>query len=421
MLVHRLALRNLLRNRRRSLLTALIVVSTIAMMTVFQGLSDGGHRAMIDVGVRMGLGDLLLHQQGYVDDPSLQRLVPHTSERVAHLRTVLGAELHQVVPRLHLNALVQAGGNTVAITVSGVSPAEEVQVSGIADQQAIVDGHTLAHDEAQARTGLPGIVLGERLAQALGVALGDRVTLTVKPATGSTFAREAFQLVGVFRTGMQEFDSFWAEVALSRAQSLAGVHDQASVIALYLDDVRRIDTVARHVSDLVASEGLQLQRWSEAAPELQSAVALDAAGMSLLQWIVFIVVAAGILNTVVLSVMHRAREFGVMLALGSPPSVVVRVVLLEACYLSLASLLLGLAIGLGVHQHFAEQGLNFREIFGTSLEAGGVLLPDRFYSVLSPHKVALSAAFVFALTLLVSVLPAFRAGRQPPLKTLRHV
>lgn len=420
MLVHHLALRNLLRYRRRSLLTALIVVSTIALMTVFQGLSDGGHRAMIDVGVRMGLGHLLLHRQGYVDDPSLQRLVPDATAQAAQLHAAL-PELSHVVPRLRLNALVQAGGQTVAITVSGVWPAEEVEVSGIAATEAIVSGHTLAQDAEAARPGLPGIVLGVRLARALGVALGDRVTLTVKPATGTDFAREAFELVGVFRTGMLELDGFWAEVPLSQAQRLARVPGQADVLALYLNDERQLDTVARRVAELTGAQGLQLQRWNEAAPELQSAVALDAAGMSLLQWIVFIVVVAGILNTVVLSVMHRAREFGVMLALGSPPALIVRVVLLEATYLSAASLLLGLAIGLAAHAHFAQTGLNFREVFGTSLEAGGVLLPDRFYSVLNPHKVVLSASAVFLLTLLVSILPAFKAGRQPPLQTLRHV
>lgn len=419
MLVHRLALRNLLRNRRRSLLTALVVVSTIALMTVFQGLSDGGHRAMIDVGVRMGLGHLVLHQEGYVDDPSLHRLLPDASARAAQLRAA-HPEVSHVVPRLRLDALVQAGGNTVAITVSGVEPEREVQVSGIADARAITQGHTLAQDAALHRSGLPGIVVGERLARTLGVALGDRITLTVKPAQGSGFSREAFQLVGVFRTGMLELDSFWGEVALPQAQRLAGVQDKVSVLALTLRDEREIDAVDRRVAATVSGLGIQIQPWNEAAPELHSAVALDAAGMSLLQVIVVIVVAAGILNTVVLSVMRRSREFGVMLALGSPPSVVVRVVLLEAIYLTTASLLLGLAIGLAAHGHFAQEGLNFRDIFGTSLDAGGVLLPDRFYSLLNPRKVALSAFFVFALTLLVSTLPALKASRQSPLQAIRH-
>lgn len=421
-LEHRLALRNLLRNRRRTGLTALILVSTVALVTVFQGLSDGGHRAMIEVGVRMGLGHLVVHGQGYVDNPSLARLVPQASAQARSLREAVPEASH-VVPRLRLDGLLQAGGNTVAVTASGVEPALEAQVSAIADERAMVEGQTLAAHAAQPRPAhaLPGIVIGQRLARSLDVALGDRLTLTVKPARGSDFAREAFEVVGIFRTGMLEFDAFWAELDLAHAQRLARTGDQASHLALYLRDERQLDAVAARLAALAPEQSLQVQRWSDAAPELRSAVALDAAGMSMLLAIVHIVVAAAILNTVMLSVMNRSREFGVMLALGGSPALVRRVVFLEALYLALACVALGLALGGAGHLHFATTGLDFRELFGTSLEAGGVMLPDRFYSVLSIPKVAATATIVCALTLLVTTWPAVKAGRLSPLQVSRHV
>lgn len=421
-LEHRLALRNLLRNPRRTGLTALILVSAVALTTVFQGLSDGGHRAMIDMGVRMGLGHLIVHRTGYADNPSLERLVTGAAAQAQALHSALPEASH-VVPRLRLNALVQAGGNTVAITASGVQPQLEVQVSGIADAKAIVQGQTLAAHTASAGPpqALPGIVLGSRLAKALAVTLGDRVTLTVKPAQGAEFAREAFQLVGVFRTGLLELDGFWAEIEIAQAQRLARVDDQASHLALYLRDERLLEAAAVRLAEQLQGGKLQLQRWSEAAPELHSAVMLDAAGMLILLVIVFIVVAAGILNTIVLSVMNRSREFGVMLALGSSPGLIIRVVFLEAMYLAAGCVALGLGLGYAAHLHFATEGLNFREIFGTSLEAGGVLLPDRFYSLLSGRKLAASAGFVFVLTLLVTTYPALKASRLSPIQASRHV
>jgi ABC-type antimicrobial peptide transport system permease subunit len=118
--------------------------------------------------------------------------------------------------------------------------------------------------------------------------------------------------------------------------------------------------------------------------------------------------------------MNRSREFGVMLALGGSPGLVTRVVLLEAVYLAGICVALGLALGWGIHLHFATEGLNFREIFGTSLEAGGVLLPDRFYSLLSTPKLAASAAFIFALTLLVTTWPALKASRLSPIQASRN-
>ncbi len=421
MLIHRLAIRNLMRNRRRSILTALIIIATTALMTVFQGLSDGGHRAMIDVGVRMGLGHLVINSPAYLQDPSLKNLIHDPGALTRDLENRL-PEVEHAVPRLRINALIQAGGNTVAITASGVVPEQEVVVSGIADKRSIQDGVTLAEDTTRERNGLPGIVFGDRLAKALGVGLGDRVTLTVKPADGDEFSRDAFELVGIYRTGMLELDGFWAEIPLDKAQRLARTPDQVSVVALYVKDDRELKSIRSKLESELSSrsQSLSVQTWNQAAPELNSAVTLDAAGMTLMQVIVYVVVAAGILNTVVLSVMRRTREFGMMLALGSPPSVVVRVVLLEATYLTVISLALGYLAGLSMHTYFATEGLNFREIFGTSFEAGGVMLPDRFYSVVSPLKIAMSALFIFVLTLLVSTFPAIRAGKQSPLESIRH-
>ncbi|WP_197524040.1 ABC transporter permease [Cupriavidus sp. USMAHM13] len=416
-------MRNLLRNRRRSVLTALIVVATVALMTVFQGLSEGGHRAMIDVGVRMGLGHMIVTARGYADNPGLDRLVADGEALAQRIQAGLPQATH-VVPRLRLNAMAQSGGNTVAVTASGVVPGLEAEVSGIADRKAVFEGEPLMPPAAATPAGqLPPIVIGSRLARALAVGLGDRLTLTVKPALGSDFSRAAFRVAGIFHTGMVELDAFWVELPLHEAQRLARTGG-VSEIAVYLRDESELAPAAvslrGKLEALAQGQPLQVRSWSEAAPELYSAVMLDAAGMYLLMVIVFIVVAAGILNTIVMSVMKRAREFSVMLALGASPMLVTRVVLREALYLAAASVALGLALGYAAHLHFATEGLNFREIFGTSLEAGGVMLPDRFRSYLQPGKLFAGAGFVFLLTVVVTVFPAFRAGRLSPLQASQH-
>lgn len=419
MLAHRLALRNLLRHRRRSGLTVAVIVLTMALLTCFMGLSDGGHRAMIEVGVRMGLGHLIVGQQGYQQDPSLSRLIADGPQAREVLREVAGPSVRAVVPRLRFSAMVQAGPQQVAVSVSGVDPAQEVRVSGIADSRAIVEGQTLAARLQQPRAGaLPPLVLGQRLAKALDVRLGDRVTLTVKPREGSGFARAAFELVGIFHTGLQELDAFWVELPLDAAQRLAGVGPDVSQLAFYLDDERELAPLQQRLGELLRARGWEAQRWMDAAPELNSAVALDAAGMALLMVIVIVVVVAGILNTVIMSALKRHREFGVMLALGGSPGLLVRVVLLEALYLAGAGLALGLLLGGAAHWHFASEGLNFREVFGTSLEAGGVLLPERFYSLLDPLKLGAVTALVLLLTLAVSSYPALRCGRLNPIQAI---
>lgn len=419
-LIHKIARRNLIRNRRRTILTSVIIVGTFSLMILFMGLSDGGHKAMIDIGIKMGLGHVIVHSEGYTDDPSLDRLIEQPAMVREQLQTALPDD-SKMVSRVRLDALIQAANNGVAITLSGVEPKAEVKVSKIANKDAITQGITLAElPEQRASYELPGIVIGEKLATNLQVAVGDKVTVTVKPKNDSDLSREAFRVSGIFKTGMHEIDAFWAETDISSAQQLAQIGDAATSVAVYLSEDGQLKPVMQQLDQLDAGRPLQFQRWDQAAPELYSAVTMDAAGMYLLMVIVYIVVAVGILNTILISVMKRTREFGVMLALGARPGFVVKVVFWEAIYLSLACLVIGLAIGLAGHYHFATNGLNFREVFGTTLEAGGILLPDKFYANLSVSKVTFSMVFVFALTLIISIYPAIKASKLSPIEATKH-
>ncbi|TMO62263.1 ABC transporter permease [Pseudoalteromonas aurantia] len=412
-MIHKLALRNLLRNKRRSSLTSVIIVFAFSMMILFMGLSDGGHKAMIDIGVRMGLGHIIVQHDSYSDDPALQHLIAEPEQLVAQIK-----QQHPTltaVTRLRVDALIQAGRHGVALTISGVQPNKESQVSAIADQKAIIAGKTLAqftNDQHMQR--LSGIVIGETLAKNLEVRIGDTVTITAKPASGADLARSAFMVAGIFKTGLHELDTFWAEVPLISLQTLLEVPNYASQIALYSQ--ANPETLAVITQQLkTAFNSYDVQPWQTAAPELYSAVTLDAAGMYLLMLIVYIVVAVGILNTVLMSTFRRQKEFAMMIALGSRASTVSKVVLLEAVYLSAFSLSIGLALGLWGHYHFATEGLNFKEVFGTAMEAGGVLLPEKFYSIVDTSKLTLSVLFVFLLTIIVTLIPAIRAGHRSPL------
>ncbi|MBE0370868.1 ABC transporter permease [Pseudoalteromonas aurantia] len=412
-MIHKLALRNLLRNKRRSCLTSVIIVFAFSMMVLFMGLSDGGHKAMIDIGVRMGLGHIIVQHKSFSDDPSLQHLIVQPNQLIQQIRQNK-PEL-TAVSRLRVDALIQAGRHGVALTISGVEPAKEVKMSAIADQRAITKGKTLA-EFPQSKTfhHLDGIVIGETLANNLEVRVGDTVTITAKPASGADLSRAAFVVAGIFKTGLHELDTFWAEVPLHTLQALLGVPDQVSQISLY--SLETPESLAHTTTQLQTSfNHVNISPWQTAAPELYSAVTLDAAGMYLLMLIVYVVVAVGILNTVLMSTFKRKKEFTMMIALGSRPSTVSKIVLLEAVYLSAFSLTLGLALGLWGHHHFATQGLDFKEVFGTAMEAGGVLLPDKFYSILDASKLSLSVLFVFLLTLVVTLIPAIRAGHRSPL------
>jgi ABC-type lipoprotein release transport system permease subunit len=411
-------MRNVVRHRRRSLLTALAIVASYALLLVFTGIADGAHEQMAEIGVRMGLGDVVVRAQGASADPGLEHRIDDP-EKIVAAAHALGPEVLAVAPRLRVEGLLQAGGTGVAVRVSGVRPEVEAKMSKIEDPAAFVEGHSLAASRRSA-DGLAPLVLGKALAENLGVRVGDRVTLTVKSIADGLTHTGAFRLSGVFKTGVSEVDAFWVEVPLAEAQRLTGAAGAVTSVDLLLDSSNHAQEMSRALEGTLREEKLEVLPWQRAAPDLYATIALDEGGMYLMMVIVFLVVAAGILNTVLMSVMERTHEFGILLGIGAPPERIVRIVLTEALGLGLLSLALGLAIGLGANHYFATVGLDVRAALGGQLETNGILLPARFFADLSSVKVVWSTVVVLALVVAGAVYPAIRASRLEPVEAMRH-
>lgn len=418
-MIFRLASRNVARQRRRSALTVLAVVACFALLIVSAGLSDGAHEQMIHMGVRMGLGDVLVYREGYLDTPSIDRLVddPKTVIEAAH---GLGPRVTSVAPRLKVDALAQAGPSSVGVSLLGVDPAVEAKASKIGSPESIVDGHALADDGVAGRP--PPVVVGKALAKTLGVRVGDRVTFTVRPAGGGGMKTGAFEIEGIFATGVHDIDAFWAQAPLESVRRLVGTKDAVTTVALLVRSSADVPSVQTDLAAAIHAKDkhLDVVPWQKAAPELYATIVLDEGGMYLTLVIVFIIVAAGILNTILMSVLERTREFGVLLALGARPGRVVSLVLAEAVILGVISVGLGLALGLGLNHYFTTTGLDVRGSMGTGVEASGVLLPDRIFSHLSPVTLAWSTAAVALLVVAGAVYPALLAARLQPVEAIRR-
>jgi ABC-type lipoprotein release transport system permease subunit len=419
MLVLKLALRNSLRNRRRTSLAGVAISASFALLVVFLGIGDGVHEKMADIGVRMGLGDVIVEHVGYTDDPSLDRAL---AEPEPVLRTLVGLPgVVAVAPRLRTDALVTAGATSVGVALSGVDPAVESRVSKIDTPASIVAGSALLPAARPRALGeLPPVVLGAELARTLGVAVGDRVTLTVKPLGGGDARSGAYELHGVFKTGVHDVDAFWVETTLDDARALTGAGHAVTMLAVFLGNVADTAAAQHEIRRALAGQTVDVLSWMQAAPDLYSVIAVDEGGMYVMMVIVFIVAGAGILNTLLMSVLERTREFGMLLAVGATPGRVLAVVLGEALVLGLAATGAGLALGLLGNHYFATTGIDLEALMGKGFETSGILMPSHFYSHLYLDKVLSSAAVILGLVLAGGMYPALRAARLEPVEAIRH-
>lgn len=418
-MILRLALKNSLRNRRRTLLTAIAISLSFALLIVFTGMGDGAHETMAEIGVSMGLGDVVVQARGYQDDPTLDHLIEHPDAIRRAIEELPGVE--HIAPRLRTDALMTAGATSVGVELSGVDPAIEPEVSKIDTPRSMVAGHALAPRSGPApRSEIPPVVVGKELARTLGLRLGDRVTFTLRPAGGGDPRSGAFVVHGIFATGVHEVDAFWAEIPLADAQKLAGAGQGVTMLAVLLDNIESSRQVAARLGAELSNEPVEVLPWMEAAPDLYAVIAVDEGGMYLMMAIVFIVVAAGILNTLLMSVVERTREFGVLLALGTSLGRIAGIVLIEALVLGLVSVAFGLALGLAVNHHFETAGFDIQAAMGSDFQTSGILLPSRLYSHLMLDKVVYSSLAIVALVLLGAVYPALRAARLQPVEAIRH-
>ena len=416
LLLMKVSWRNLWRNPRGTLLTALALGLGLALLLISLGLLDGGHEQTIADGVRFGPGHVVIQAKGYQDTGSQELLI---AARVVSTideflqtepmkRVLLGAS-----PRLLATGLLSSAANSAGVTIIGVIPRDERAVSLI--PQRIVAGAYLSDDKPS------GVVIGAELAHKLEVKTGSKVVLMTqairppgtqaKEATGGQMQSTLLRVNGIFRTGIEAVDAGVIQLPLPVAQTLLGVPDnQVTQIALFLRQEGESLMVARSLRKQLADNPVEVLTWRESMPMLAQILGLDHAFNYIMNGVVLAMVGLGILNTILMRVLERRYEFGVCKALGLRPGQLAAMIIGESLALTAISLALGLALGLSVEHYFASTGLDLRRLFGSGLPPALVFDPI-LYSRLSLARIVWSVCIVFVMATVIAFYPAFKAAR----------
>ena len=416
-LTFKLAWRSFIRHRRRSIITLAGVSVSLAMMIIFVGIADDGHARMAELGIRLGQGHVLVQGKGYQAAETLDHLVPDPARIIARARKI--PAVRHAAPRVRAMGLLSTGEKASPVLVSGVDPDTEPLVSTIPDAKRRVKGAYLRAKEKMPFANMPAdIYMGQELATTLNLALGDRTVLTLSPRGASRPKSAAFIVRGVFRTGITELDQAWVEIPIAQAQKLLQLGTQVTQVAVMVDSLADTGPVFQALRSEEAG-GLEVLRWEVALKELYDAIVLDDAGLYIMMLIIFIIVAIGIFNVVLMSVIERTKEFGVMMALGCKPGQLCGVVLAESLVLALVSAALGLAMGLGLHYWVASVGIPVDQL--GDYQISGTIIEGRFYSTLTTWVVAKWTLVVMGLVMVSALYPAIKAALLKPLEAMRHV
>lgn len=403
----RLAARNLARERRRTLLSGLAMVVGMALLVFSRALAEGGHEDWIEAGVRLGSGHVSVQDPEYRLRRTIDhRLPPPAVEAVdrALEAPAVARRLVAAAPRLSVQGLASSASSALPVSVTGVDPEAERRFSLIPEK--LEEGRYLERDDR-----LRAFV-GARLAERLDLEVGDRFVLTAQDASGEIVGQMA-RVAGTFRTGIPEADEAIVQVPLSTARDWLGVPGAVTSYDLLLRGSRDVRPVGEELKSRLSGLGdeVKVLSWREAQPDLAAAVRMDDFADYVFHAVLFGIAALAIINTILMSVMRRTREFGVLRALGLRRSEVGRVVFLEGLLLTLVSGVIGMAVGLAATWLLFRNGLDFSAFMNEDLTAAGVVIDPVIVPAFRVSQILASLAFIFAIGSLASIYPAWRATR----------
>ena len=404
MLVPRMAFRNVFRQRRRSLLTGLSIFGGFVLATIFIGFSDGTYTRLIDQITRFRLGHIQIHEATYPESPSLYKTLDHPERLEQILRQTPGVAAW--VPRVFAFGLASVGNRTATVRIRGIDPQSEEKATRISAR--------LCRGQMLPATPRKEVLLGQKLARKLGASPGTPVVVVSQGADGS-IANERYRVCGLLDSGDEMENQTDFVLHLRDAQELLSLGDRIHEVAITLKQLKQVAPVVAALQAQVNDPRLLVEPWQSFARSFYVAMKADQDGMWFSLLIIVLVVAIGVFNTVLMSVLERRREYGVLKALGTRPRQVVSLVLLEVMILALLSLIPGILVGIGANAWLSDHGLGL----GTSITYGGITF-DRYVSDLNPTMFLIPMATILITAFLVGLFPALMAARTEPARTMRH-
>jgi len=403
----KLAWRNLWRNVRRTLITMAAIGLGLALAMVSIGLGDGGHEQMIESGVRMGAGHITVQPRGYQKNPSNEKTITNETPVLRALKDI--PQVREVSLRIVGRGLISSAANSSGIAFRGVDPTQEGDKSLLAPH--VISGDYLSVGDAR------GILIGEKLAQKLRVSVGKRVVLMGQDASKEV-SSSLFRVKGIYKTGVSDLDRYFCVISLEGARHFLGLEQGITQVAIYLGSQFEVEKVLSLLRSRLGFLPIEVLPWQEVMPDLLRFVQLDDAGNYLFLGIILVIVALGILNTILMSVLERTREFGMMLALGLSPCFLFFTIMFETTILALMSMVFGGGLGFGGHHYFATVGLNLTGLTAERLTLAGTIISPILYSHLRPMRVVGLLIIVFLVTLVTGLYPAVKASRLSPVKAI---
>ncbi len=410
----RLAWRNLWRHRRRTLITLSSIAIGCGLAVLSIGLGDGSHNAMVRNAIRLGEGHLTVQPRHYLEAPANHRYLADGQRLTASLQRL---QLNgQIAPRISLQVLVSSASNSVGAGLEGLSGIDDPRAQLL--ESRLISGSWLSPEDNR------GVLIGSGMARKLKLKVGSKVVLMAGTRSGDSQAQLG-RVRGIFDARVAALDDFLllSSLPFARYFLITEGADPAqgalTRLAIFLDNPDELPRWKDRLTTQLADEQVAVLDWREMMPQLVQFILIDNAGNYIFLLLILIMVVFGIINTVLMSVLERTREFGLLRALGLSRHHLLLLVAGEAWLLSLLAVSSGWLVGGAVHLWFARQGLDFSALMPQGTTIMGTVMDPVIYPEFSAARALQLTLTIFITTLASGIYPAIKAARVTPVEALR--
>jgi ABC-type lipoprotein release transport system permease subunit len=408
-----IAWRNLWRQKRRTILTLISIAFGGFLAILMTSMQDRSWADFIDTSARLSGGHVRLQHSDFMDSPSLKNSVTDASALKA--LAMEDDRVEAVVERVFGQVMLSTATDSFGGMLIAYDPQGETETS-------FTFGDGLKEGRMFETSTDKGIVLGGKLAENLGLEMGDKTVYTMMDKEGEIVAGLA-RVSGLLETGAPSLDGGLVLLPIDVVREALGYGpDEATQVGVYLKDSRRSDAVAASLRTRLPADAAAVT-WSEAAPDIAAFIAMKVGGAIAMEIIIGLLILAGIFNTLFVSVMERVREFGIMLAIGWAPSRIFSMVMLESMWLALVGLVLTGLITIGPYKNLSTNGIDMTAVYADqgTVEISGVGFDMILRVGIYPESLAVILIAIVLATLTAGLYPAWKAGRVDPVESISLV
>lgn len=399
----KMSLRNLARNKRRSVFSALAISIGTALLLFMSATIRGEMRGSLDLTINLYTGHLQIHTEDYKDaNMSLKHadMIEAPFDISRKIESI--DQVKAVSPRLNASGVMAFKNETIGIQVVGIdppSPANDIYREGL------VEGNFLTADDRE------GVLIGLPLAENLDLSIGDPITLIVNTSDGNADEQQ-FTIRGIYTTDTPGYDKVTIFMPIEKAQTITRTENYASLIYILLNNMDDTDAVKAAIQ----APGYVIEDWEEMNKLVVLVEKLSNAMMFFFNLMVLGVTSTVIMNTLLMAVYERTREMGILGALGMKAKQIKSLFLTEATLLAIGGVLVGLLIGVPLVLYYAQVGFFFGDM-GISANSG-MMIGNSIYPYPTFFDVISVSVAALLITIASGYYPASQAAKLEPVDAL---